>query len=345
MSLSLEPRLPEIAEQPASAVEPQRAWGPPPSWRSYLTRRNVWGGLILIWLLSGLYLVATDQQAVVTRFGKFERIEVPGLHYHLPYPIEQITKLKVEQLQAASIGGEPADAALGRTDPLRAQFLTGDRNIINVRAVVQYNVKSPMEYLFRARDVAQTVGGAVEGELGREIANRSVDDVLTTEKIHIQEAVKRRAQAILDSYNIGVAIYTVNIDRTAPPDEAKDAFADVAGAKADAARIVNQAEGYANDIVPRARGEAQQLLEAAEGYRQRKINEAQGDASRFTQLDEEYKKAAAVTSHRLYIEAMEQILPKIKKTIIDRQGNNVDMTIVRKESDAGKTSSATPPPK
>jgi membrane protease subunit HflK len=333
MSLSLEPRLHEAPEPaPLTEIAPP----PPPEWRQYLTRRNVWGGLLLLWLLSGLYLVATDQQAVVTRFGKFQRIEVPGLHYHLPYPVEQITKLKAEQLQAATIGGEPADGALGRTDPLRAQFLTGDQNIINVRAVVQYNVKAPMEYLFLSRDVAQTVTSAVESELGREIGSRSVDDVLTTEKIAIQEAVKQRAQKVLDEYNVGVAIYTVNIDRTAPPDEAKEAFADVAGARADAARIVNQAEGYSNDVVPRARGEAQQLLESAQGYKQRKINEAAGDASRFTQLSQEYSKAAAVTSHRLYIEAMEQILPKIKKTIIDRQGNNVDMTIIRREPEPAR---------
>jgi membrane protease subunit HflK len=128
-----------------------------------------------------------------------------------------------------------------------------------------------------------------------------------------------------------VAIYTVNIERTAPPDEAREAFADVAGARADAARIVNQAEGYANDVLPRARGEAQQMLEAAEAYKQRKINEALGDASRFTQLAAEYDRAAAVTSHRLYIEAMEQVLPRIRKTIVDRHGNNVDLTIIRSQ--------------
>jgi membrane protease subunit HflK len=329
VSLSLEPRLHELPERAATEVVP-----PPerPGWRRHVTRRNVWGGLLLAWLLSGLYLVATDQQAVVTRFGKLQRIETPGIHYHLPWPVEQIVKLTADQLQAATIGGEAADGALGRTDPLRAQFLTGDQNIINVRAVVQYNVKAPGEYLFRSRDVAQTVGAVVESELGREIAHRPVDDVLTTEKIKIQEAVRERSQRVLDGYNVGVSIYTVNIDRTAPPDETKEAFADVAGARADAAKIVNQAEGYANDVVPRARGEAQQLLEAAEAYKQRKINEAQGDASRFTQLAQEYDKAAAVTSHRLYLEAMEQILPKIKKTIIDRQGNNVDMTIIRRDN-------------
>jgi membrane protease subunit HflK len=336
MSLSLEPRIHELPEEaPVRAALPPT----PPSWRAYTTKANGWLGLLLVWLLSGIYLVATDQQAVVTRFGKFQRIEIPGLHYHLPYPIERIIKLKAEQLQTATLGGEPADAALGRTDPLRSQFLTGDQNIINVRAVVQYNVKSPMDYLFRSRDVSRTVGAAVESELGREIAGRPVDDVLTTEKIHIQQAVKERAQRLLDSYNLGVAIYTVNIDRTSPPEEARDAFADVAGARADAARIVNQAEGYANDVLPRARGEAQQLLESAEGYKQRKINEAAGEAARFTALAEEYRKAAAVTSHRLYIEAMEQILPRIKKTIIDRQGNNVDMTIIRREGDGAK-----PPP-
>ena len=337
MSLSLEPRLKELPEQTISVLELKP---PEPPWRQHVRRRNLWGLVVLVWLLSGLYLVGTDQQAVVTRVGRFQRLETPGIHYHLPYPIEQITKLKADQLQASTIGGEPADGALGRTDPLRAQFLTGDQNIINVRAVVQYNVKSPREYLFQSRDVGQTVGAVVESELGREIARRSVDDVLTTEKIKIQDAVKQRAQRLLDSYDVGVAIYTVNIDRTAPPDEARDAFADVAGARADAARIVNQAEGYANDVVPRARGEAHQLLESAQAYKQSKVNEATGEASRFTQLAEEYNKAAAVTSHRLYVEAMEQILPKIKKTIVDRQGNNLDMTIIRREKEAAKPPSS-----
>jgi len=326
MSLTLHPRLElELATERPPELPPPR---PPRA----ITWRNGALGLLLLWLLSGVYLVSTDQQAVVTRFGKFRRIETPGLHYHLPYPIEQITKLQVEQLQAATIGGEAADGALGRTDPLRSQFLTGDQNIINVRAVVHYNVSSPPDYLFQAREVGPTVSAVVEGELGRQIAGRPVDDVLTTEKIEIQEAVRQRAQQVLDSYSIGVAISSVNIDRTAPPDEARDAFAEVAGARADAARIVSQAEGYANDIVPRARGEAQQLYEAAQAFKQRKINEALGDTSRFTQLVQEYNQASAVTSQRLYLEALEQVLPKIKKTIVDSQGNNLDMTIIRPAS-------------
>jgi len=339
MSLTLQPRLQELPE-PAG---PMMEFGPPGGvWRQRLDRRRAAGLVLLVWLASGLYLVATDRQAVVTRFGQFQRIETPGIHYHWPYPIERIIKLKVEELQAATIGGQPADGALGRTDPLRAQFLTGDQNIINLRAVAQYNVRSPQDYLFRSREVAQTVGAVVESELGREIAGRPVDDVLTTEKIKIQEAAKQRAQRLLDSYGVGVAIYTVSIDRTAPPDEARDAFADVAGARADAARIVSQAEGYTNDVIPRARGEAQQLQEAAQAYRQRKINEAQGDAARFTQLAEEYSKAAAVTSHRLYVEAMEQILPRIKKTIVDRQGTNLDLTIIRRAPENPKPAAAPP---
>ena len=333
MSLSLEPLVREL---PDEATHAGRVRPVPPDWRSHIHRRNAWRGLVLLWLLSGLYLVSTDQQAVVTSFGKLSRIETPGIHYHWPYPVEQIVKLQADQLQAATIGGEPADSALGRTDPLRAQFLTGDQNIINVRAVVQYNVKSPPDYLFQSRDVAQTVRSAVESELGREIARRPVDDVLTTEKIAIQDAVRARAQKLLDSYRVGVAIYTVNIERTNPPDEARDAFAEVAGARADAARIINQAEGYTNDMLPRARGEAQELHEAAEGYKQRKINEAGGDAARFSQLAEEYNKAAAVTSHRLYVEAMEQVLPRIKKTIVDRNANNLDLTIIRRDGEAVK---------
>ena len=325
MSLLLRPQLQQLV-----VVETGEE---PPRPRRWITRGRVAAGLLLLWALSGIFLVGTDQQAVVSRFGRFVRIETPGIHYHWPYPIEQAAKLRVEQLQAATLGGEPADAPLGRTDPLRAQFLTGDQNIINVRAVAQYNVKAPREYLWQSQDVARLVAVAVESELGREIAGRGVDDVLTTERVKIQEAVKQRAQALVDSYQVGVSLFTVSIERAGPPEEAREAFAEVAGARADAVRIINQAEGYSNDVVPRARGEGEQLLAAAQAHKQRRINEAAGDASRFTLLAAEYSKAAAVTSHRLYIEAMEQILPRIKKTIVDRQGNTVDLTIIRGEGE------------
>lgn len=290
-----------------------------------------------LWALSGLYLVAPDQQAVETLFGRVVAPRVlPGLHWALPWPLEKVTKLKVRQLQRLSVGGDIADAVLGRTAPLASQFLTGDQNIINLRVVVQYSVSVPVDYLFRAEDPARLVGSTVESQLARRVAHRQVDAVLTTEKAAIQEEVRAAAQETLNRYRAGVALSTINIESAAPPPEAAGAFRDVASARADTARIVSEAEGYANDLLPKARGQARQMLEEAEGYRQKKINEALGDAARFNQIAAEYAKAERVTGERLYLETMEQVLPKIRKLIVDQNGN-LDLTIIRKgDPPAGK---------
>jgi membrane protease subunit HflK len=340
MSLTAQPPIVTEPEAPAAPPEPRR---PAPEWRQYLTARNVAAALLVLWALSGFYIVSADEQAVVTRFGMIveERV-LPGPHFTWPWPVASVHKLKVRQMQRSVIGGEPADAILGRVEPLRSQFLTGDQNIINVRTIAQYSIATPADYLFRFEDVAAAVSSAVEAELGRQIAARTVDEVLTTEKVAIQETVRQRAQALVDRYGLGVVLSTVNIEQVAAPPEAADAFRDVASARADAARIVNEAEGYANDIIPRARGEAQQLLSSAEGYKQRKSNEALGDASRFTQLAEEYSKNPEVTRSRIYLEAMEQILPRLKKTIVDEQGN-MDFTIIRRNVSPSPGVPANPP--
>jgi membrane protease subunit HflK len=297
-----------------------------PWWRN---RRLPWAALAL-WLLSGVFFVATDQQAVVTRLGAVVNPRVlPGIHYALPWPLETVTKLKVNQLQRLVIGGEAPDLVLGSNRPLASQFLTGDQNIIQVRVVVQYSVSVPADYLFRTADVAQIAGAAVEAELARRIALSDVDAVLTTEKLAIQDAVLARAQQRLDDYRAGVRLSTVNIETAAAPPEAADAFRDVASARADTARFVSEAQSYANDLLPRARGEARQMVESAQAYRASRINEAQGDAARFTAVAAEYAKAPQVTGSRLYIETLEQILPRIRKLIVDPKGN-VDLSIIRK---------------
>ncbi len=339
MSVTVETPL---ATEPApSAGPPAREQPPPASAVPRYRGRMVIGATYVLWLLTGIYLIPADEQAVVTVFGAVSEERVmPGIHYTWPYPIGQVYKLKVRQLQRTVIGGDPADAVLGRVEPLRSQFLTGDQNIINVRTVAQYSVATPADYLFRADDVARAVEVAVETELGRQIASRVVDDVLTTEKVAIQETVRQRAQQLIDGYGLGVVLSTVNIEQISPPPEAADAFRDVASARADSARIVNEAEGYANDIIPRARGEARQLIEASLAYKERKTNEAEGDASRFTQLAAEYERNREVTRNRLYIETLEEILPRLKKTIVDGQGN-LDLTIVRRSSPPGEGSAST----
>lgn len=299
-------------------------------------RRRIGEIILLLWVLSGVYLVRPDQQAVVTRFGGVADPRVyPGIHYALPWPVDRVFKVKVHQSQRLSIGGDVADTVLGRTQPLASQFLTGDKNIINMRVVVQYSVAVPVEYLFSALDVAKCVTAAVEAELARRLGRSAVDAVLTTEKVAIQDEALSAAQKRLNEYRIGVKLSTVNIENVAPPPEAADAFRDVASAHADTSRIIDEAHGYANDLVPRARGEAKQMTEAAEAYRASKVNEAAGEAARFAAVAAEYSKAADVTGRRLYIEAMEQILPKIRKMIIDPRGN-LDLSIIRKGERAAK---------
>jgi membrane protease subunit HflK len=304
--------------------------------RTWSRSQKVCGALALVWLLSCLYIVPADQQAVVTRFGRVVEPRVmPGIHLAFPWPIDQVTRLKVQQLQRLIVGGGPGDSVLGRGQPLLSQFITGDQNIIHLRVAVQYSVGVPVEYLFRAQETPRMVAAVVESELARRIASKSVDAVLTTEKAAIQEEVRAAAQKLMNLYRIGVLLASVNIEQAAPPPEAADAFRDVASARADSARIVNESQGYANGVIPKARGEAQQMLEAAAAYKQKKINEAQGDASRFIQVADEYSRAADVNGRRLYAETMEQVLPRIKKLIVDSRGN-LDLTILRRGEESRK---------
>jgi modulator of FtsH protease HflK len=283
-----------------------------------------------LWLLSGIYFVAADQQAVVTRFGAVvETRALPGVHWALPWPIDTVHRLRVRQLRRVVIGGELPDGVTGWTQPLTSQFLTGDQNIIHMRVVAQYSVSDPSDYLFRAVNADDLVRTAVESDLGRRVALTGVDDVLTTEKAQIQNHSLSAAERILDAYHAGIILSSVNIESVSPPPDAAAAFRDVASARADSARIVNEAEGYRSDIIPRARGEATQLLDTALAYRTSKVNRAQGEASRFLELASQYEKAPQVTGTRAYLETMEQILPKIRKLIIDADGN-VDLTVIRR---------------
>jgi membrane protease subunit HflK len=297
---------------------------------SFQDRRR-WPWLIpAAWLLTSVYLVPTDQQAVVARMGAVVEPRVlPGVHLSMPWPLDRVTRLKVNQQQRLVIGGDPADLVLGSTQPLVSQFLTGDQNIIQMRVVVQYSVSVPVDYLFHSVDVARTVGAATEAELARRVARSEVDAILTTEKLALQDAVLAGAQQRLNDYAAGVRLASVNIESVTAPPEAADAFRDVASARADTSRIVSEAQSYANDVLPRARGEARQLQESAEAWRATRVNEATGDAARFSAVAGEYEKAPDVTSTRLYIEALEQILPKIRKLIVDANGN-LDLSIIRR---------------
>jgi modulator of FtsH protease HflK len=301
-------------------------------------RRKHYGAwLLVLWLLAGIYIVPADQQAVVTRLGAVINPRVlPGIHYAAPWPIDSVYKLKVHELRRTIIGGDASDSVLGRLPAASSEFLSGDQNLLNIRVVAQYSVSQPKDFLFQTSDVETVVRAVVASELARRIAHTPVDAILTTEKVAIQNDILQNAQRSLLDYQAGVLVSSINIENVTPPAEAADAFRSVAGARADAIRLVNEAEGYSNDLLPRARGEAAQLAEQAQAYKDGKINRASGDAARFAEVATEYAKAPIVTSTRAYVEAMEQILPKIKKLIVDKN-ESLDLTIVRR--DAGTTNS------
>jgi modulator of FtsH protease HflK len=293
-------------------------------------RRWIPAVLLLAWIATGIYIVPADQQAVVTRFGRVVEPRVmPGLHLTLPWPVDRVTKLRVRQQQRTVIGGDVADSVVGRTDPLRSQFLTGDQNLIHMRTVVQYSVGVPVDYLFQADNVERLIGAAVEAELARWVARLGVDNILTTGKARLQDEVRAAAQKHLNELRAGVLISSVNVENVTPPAEAAEAFRNVASARADSSRIVNESHGYTNDVVPRARGEARQMIEAAEGHKQRVMNQAMGDTERFRQVVAEYEKASQVNGRRLYVETLEHVLPRIRKIFVDKN-ENLDLTILRK---------------
>lgn len=280
--------------------------------------------LLVLWALTGIYIVRPEEQGVVLRFGRAVRQTGPGPHWHLPWPFERVLKPNVTQVLKQEIGFRTTD--LGPPTRYRdvdqeALMLTGDENIVKLLFIVQYRVRQDAEgvtdFLFNVRDPLDTVLPAAEAAM-REVAGRTdIDSVLTEGKERVQQEAQQELQAILDRYDVGLEVLTVKLQDVDPPDQVSDAFKDVISAEQDRERMINEALGYANDVVPKARGQAAQLLNEAEGYREAKVREATGAAARFTALYEEYAKAKDVTRQRLYLETLEEILPKANKIVLD----------------------------
>ncbi len=287
--------------------------------------KGVWfmgGALIILWLLSGIFIVEPDEEGVILRFGKYVRTVGPGPHYHLPVPIETVYKPKVTQILRGEVGfrsvGQGATFQQGqlRTVPEEASMLTGDENIVNVQFSVQYKIKDPVEYLFNVTNQAAVVRNAAEAAMREVIGKSMIDSALTDGKIRIQSDATDLLQNILNRYEVGVQIIAVQLQDVHPPQAVIDAFKDVASAREDKSRIVNEAEAYRNEILPKARGEGAQLENQAQAYRETRIQNATGVASRFLAVLEEYNKAQDITKKRLYYETMENILTNANDKII-----------------------------
>ena len=276
---------------------------------------------VAIYLLSGIYVVQPDERGVIARFGKVVTANVqPGIHYRIPWPVDTVARPQVTAVKRMSIGYKIVDQVRGLTpEPRETQFVTGDENIIEVQLLIQYVVKDPALFLYATEEPHWLVRKVGESVITERIGILGVDELLTTAKVEVAAAVKDGAQDLLDSYGAGMEIVAAHLQEVNPPREVADAFRDVASAREDKSRIIQEASGYANRIVPMARGDAQQLVTEAEGYRTEKVKTAEGESHRFRATVVEYWKSPAVARQRLYLEVMEEVLSKVRKYVVDAE--------------------------
>ncbi len=267
----------------------------------------VLGALVVLWFVSGIYSVQQAEQAVVLRFGKFHGLVGAGLQWR-PRFIDTIEKVNTERVRTHSHG---------------ATILTQDKNIVDIKVEVQYRVINPKNFVLKIQDPLGTLAQSTESALRYVVGGEDMDNVITEGRHAIAQQVRERTQNYLDAYSAGVEVTKVNIEDAHPPNEVKAAFDDVVKAKEDEERLKNEAQAYANAVIPESRGHATRQREEAEAYRQEVISRSQGEAIRFSRLLVEYQRAPEVTRQRLYIETMESVLSKSSKVMVSTKGNNM----------------------
>lgn len=280
-------------------------------------------GVAAVWLLSGFYIVAPDQQGVVQRFGAFVQVSQPGLNYHLPWPVETVTKIPVTRENVMEFGFRtlPGDRAVDV--PEESMMLTGDENIVALDFTVRWKVADSAKFLFNVANTERTVFEVAESVMRETVGRHPIDDALTDNKAKIQAEARKHLQAVLDYYQAGVQITGVELQQVNPPAEVLDAFRDVQAARADAEKAINEAQGYANQVIPQARGQSAQILQQAEGYKTSTIAAAEGQASRFRAQVQAYQANPGVTRDRLYYEAMTDVLQNANKVVVSGKGGNL----------------------
>ncbi len=279
--------------------------------------------LLVIWLLSGFYQIQPSEQGVVLRFGAYAYTTDAGLHYHLPYPIESVEKVNITQERSITIG-ETAYSSHANSFT-ESHMLTGDENIVDINLTVVWRIKNAKDYLFNMRSPDVTVQVAAQSVLREIVGQSEMQPIITGDRGKVEDETKTELQKVLDEFGSGIEIVRVKLQKADPPKQVVDAFNEVQRAKADMERFKNEAEAYRNEILPKARGEAAQRLQNAQAYKEAVVNKAQGDAERFISVYNAYKQGKAVTSKRLYLETMENVLTKSDKIILDpsAKGGNI----------------------
>ncbi len=262
---------------------------------------------LVVWALTGIYIVDEGWRGVETRFGERTVVTQAGPHWHLPYPIEDVELINVADI---------------RTARKNSKMLTSDENIVVMSIEIQYNVKDAQDFAFEVFDPDLTLQQTAETAIREVVGNNDMDLIITEGRAVVGSATKEIMQEILDNYRTGINVVQVNMDEAQPPEEVQDAFEDAIKAREDEQRIINEANAYRNDVVPKARGEGQGLLEQAEAYKTRVIKSAQGETSRFNQLLAEYQRAPEVTRERLYIDTLESVMARSPKVMVDVEGGN-----------------------
>jgi len=282
--------------------------------------------VILILFVTSFYTIKTDEVGVIRRFGAYERTTAPGLHLKLPFGIESLTKIKGSQYifreEFGYLTTKPGVRTQIRRDVSHLSeslMLTGDLNIATVEWVVQYRIKNPKDYLFNVRNITKTIRDVSESVTRQIVGDHSVDEVIILSRREIAQLIEAMMQEILDRYQTGLDIETVELQDVNPPDPVKPSFNEVNEARQEMEKMINQAWEAYNKVVPKAKGEAEKTIRQAEGYELNRINRAKGDAQKFNSVYKAYRQSQDVTKRRLYLETMTEILPKIeRKYIIDK---------------------------
>ncbi|MFG1301825.1 FtsH protease activity modulator HflK [Xanthobacter sp. V3C-3] len=285
------------------------------------------------WLMSGWYVVKPDEQGVVLRFGQYVGKTQPGLNYHWPYPIETVLLPTVTRINTINIGmrvGEDTrrGTSVMRDVPEESLMLTGDENIVDVDFAVFWRISDAEQYLFNVQNPEGTIKAVAESAMREVIGRTNIQPILTGARQNVETGVQELMQSVLNGYKAGVQITQVQMQKVDPPSQVIDAFRDVQAARADAERAQNEAQTYANRVLPEARGEASRIENSAQAYRERTVVEARGQAARFLKIYDEYQKAKVVTRERMYLETMERVLGGLDKVVVDQPATRTGQGVV-----------------
>jgi membrane protease subunit HflK len=282
--------------------------------------------VILVWLLSGIYIIDPAEKGVVLRFGAFQEETGQGPHWHIPFPIEEVSRVNVDQIRTAEIGYRNAVSGsrnFGGNVSSESLMLTKDENMIDAKFAVQYKIDVVQDYLFNVASPDLTLRHVLESAIRQVVGKNTMDYILTEGRSDIADKIKDKSQELLNLYETGLVITTVNMQDAQPPEQVQASFSDAVKAREDKQRLINEAQTYSNDILPKSRGKAARILEEAKAYKSQVISKSVGESSRFGQILAEYIKAPEVTRERLYRETMESVFSSTNKVVVDSSANSM----------------------